>query len=143
MRRALRVSERDALAILWGHPRPLMTSVIPSILRRLQIDFENSAEVVLGDETLLPDYLPSALFSDLNLPELTIRCDRSIQKNANFAGFESHSWKVSKRFGIAHENQRHWIQLQGLGSPEVCIDIAQDDFVANYVGDWEVLVKGG
>ena len=73
----------------------------------------------------------------MNLPELTIELpDRSIQKMPILQGLKAFTpGKVSKRFGIAHENQRHWINFKDW-FPEVCIDISQDGFVANYVGDW-------
>ena len=79
-----------------GPPKTTNDICHPFNSRRLQIDFENSAEVVLGDETLLPDYLPSALFSDLNLPELTIELLIVQFRNANLQGLKAFTWEGVK-----------------------------------------------
>ena len=56
-----------------GATRPLMTSLIPSVLRLLKVELRGlKKESYDPPLTPLPEFLPSALFSDLNLPELTL-----------------------------------------------------------------------
>ena len=65
-------------ALLWEAPRALMTSVIPTLLRRLETGWLSRDEV--GKEYHigfpshhpLPEFVPANLFSDLNLPEITV-----------------------------------------------------------------------
>ena len=140
LRRSLMISEREANAIFWGHPRPLMTSVIPVILRKLGSDLLSKSAEEDVDQTPLPNFLPSALFSDLNLPELSIElpnADRTIHKMPILQGLNAFTpGKVSKRFGIDHENQRHWLELHGLGTDEILLNIAQEGFETKYLGEW-------
>jgi hypothetical protein len=64
--------------LLWGEPRPLMLDVVPTLLRQLETDWGivRDGQSLAWEDTIirqpLPDYVPSSLFADLNLPELLI-----------------------------------------------------------------------
>jgi len=83
VRRALRLeSTAEAEELLWGWPRPLLLEVIPTIARRLETNWalHRSLHQLENDDLTappgpphpLPDFLPSSLFSDLNLPEVNV-----------------------------------------------------------------------
>lgn len=71
--------------ILWGPPRPLLFHVIPTTIRQLQSNWQR-VNINANDDELwadasgdrpLPDFVPTALFDDLNLPELSLRVPKS------------------------------------------------------------------
>lgn len=145
---ALNVSEEDMLSILWGHPRPVLTAAIPTAARRLQSNWQ-SVEREGGDYKVnnspLPDFAPSNLFSDLNLPEVMIRLPNSsdpeimpiMQAMRTFA-----TGRVSRRFGTRGAWVRHWL------APEV-IDASIDQSLpvdeildGNDLGHWKIIDAG-
>ncbi|MDE2715753.1 MAG: protein DpdJ [Chloroflexota bacterium] len=82
VRGALRLrSDVDANEILWGSPRSLLLEVLPTLARRLETNWKLHPSL-RGDVSEdiksegyphpLPDFLPPSLFSDLNLPEVSI-----------------------------------------------------------------------
>ena len=65
--------------LLWEPPRALMTSVLPTLLRRLSTGWKLANPPPNGQEfdymvfnNPLPEFVPATLFSDLNLPEVTV-----------------------------------------------------------------------
>ena len=82
LRGALRLQDDEIDAVLWQPPRSLLLEVLPTLARRLATRWETadphgpagSLDAVSESPypTLLPDFLPPNLFSDLNLPEVGI-----------------------------------------------------------------------
>ena len=71
---SLSISDEELEAVLWEHPRPLLTTVIPTAIRRLETNWGlniNSKEDHM-DNSLLPEFIPSTLFGELNLPEVEL-----------------------------------------------------------------------
>jgi len=67
--------------ILWGEPRPILIEVVPTILRQLETNWwqltSADGKTVQAQQTTppkkpLPEFVPAALFYDLNLPELAL-----------------------------------------------------------------------
>ena len=128
--RSLAISDTDVAAALWEAPRSLMTEVIPTLLRRLERDWvraDGSGTEYYISRVPLPEFVPRALFSDLQLPELSIRVPQ--RQAGEFAvelmpvaqGIREFApGRVSRRFGVTHGRQRFWIP-PGPGS-EVSID---------------------
>ena len=116
---ALRISAPEVEAILWQHPRPLLLEVLPTALRRLESNWR-----VPGDEAAdynirnspLPEFAPANLFTELNLPEVEIVLPPTggvtpepvmmpiVQAIREFA-----PGRVSRRYGLTHAFERHWI----------------------------------
>lgn len=72
LRRALSLSDEDLRAVLWDHPRGLIPSVMPTLIRGLEVA---ASELPLDDQDWprpLADFLPSALFSPLQTPEIDV-----------------------------------------------------------------------
>ena len=82
VRRALKLeSQEEANEILWGSPRSLLLEVLPTLARRLETNWELHPSLqgmgamdlsAPGPPHPLPDFLPANLFSDLNLPEVSV-----------------------------------------------------------------------
>lgn len=127
LQNALLIDENAVLSLLWEYPRPLMTSVIATTLRRVKSnwakDGKEGADYQIRDNPL-PEFIPSNLFSDLNLPEVSIRIPPQT-RNAQEEFFmmpisqamrEYAPGRVSRRFGIVHGGVRHWIAPQDIDS---------------------------
>lgn len=120
VKESLGLNEEDVSALLWEYPRPLMTVVLPTALRRIETKWSSNGEVAkdyLVRNNPLPEFAPGTLFSDLNLNEVAIVLPDS--KNSGSNSFDSMPvlnairefapGRVSRRFGIKTKNERYWI----------------------------------
>lgn len=127
LKSALGISTEDLSAILWEFPRPLLTTVLPTTIRRLKTDWTAGGQPQQDYRSFnnpLPDFIPENLFDDLNLAEVTI--DLSGTGSADrfdapampvFAAMREFApGRVSRRYGINHRAERHWI-APSPGSP--------------------------
>lgn len=124
-------------ALLWEYPRPIMTTVIPTTLRRLLTNWRKDGVTKADffiDNSPLPEFAPANLFSDLNLPEVSLEVppqyknDKGLQTTMPVlqAMREFAPGRVSKRYGIIHKYVRHWLSpLPFSFEPEQQIDIEQ------------------
>ncbi|OBG64729.1 hypothetical protein A5702_01450 [Mycobacterium sp. E3339] len=72
LQRALCLSDEDLRAVLWDSPRGLIPSVLPTLIRALEVA---ASDLELSDRDWprpLADFLPAALFSPLQTPEIEI-----------------------------------------------------------------------
>jgi hypothetical protein len=117
--RSLAIDEDMVTALLWEPPRALLTEAIPTLLRRLERNWARSSGT--GHEHYirsapLPEFVPRTLFSDLNLPEVTVRIPAHGRNLPNQemmplaqALREFAPGRVSRRFGVAHARLRYWV----------------------------------
>ncbi|MXW98265.1 MAG: DEAD/DEAH box helicase [Acidimicrobiaceae bacterium] len=134
---SLRISEEDARSVLFDHPRAIATTVLPTIIRRL--------EAVLGQDRLpddfpwgdpLVDFVPNALFAPLQTPEVRIHppprgefqpepyIEPIAQSMREFA-----PGKVSYRFAIRGKDQRMWVNPPASIEPHLDLE----DFCSNFL----------
>jgi len=119
LRSALDLDEAGVQAILWEAPRGLLTSVVPTWLRRLErawrlASSESQEPFTWGAP--LPDFVPRALFGDLNVPEVQIILknrfgERDQWMPAAQALREFAPGRVSHRFSVQHIKQRNWLAV--------------------------------
>ncbi|MBU9187917.1 protein DpdJ [Burkholderia gladioli] len=120
LRRALRLSDEELSAILWEYPRPLLTTVLPTALRRLASHWSADGKPQQDYQafnTPLPDFIPSSLFADLNLAEVAIDLPESHSASpfkapvmSVFAALREFApGRVSRRYGVRYRTERHWI----------------------------------
>ncbi|MEX3990820.1 protein DpdJ [Paraburkholderia sp. EG286A] len=112
---ALKVDRDTVEALLWDFPRPLMTAVLPTALRRLESQWTkmgNPGEDPSAGLGPLPEFIPESLFSDLSLPEVAIHLPGAqddpevmpvLQAMREFA-----PGRISKRFGFRYGTENHW-----------------------------------
>ena len=121
------LSAEDTQAVLWDPPRPIMTAVIPTLLRRLEsgwrripaIPAEPTRDYLVRDHPL-PDFIPQQLFGDLNLPEVEIVIDpqQQGQHRSRSSCPSCRRWRtlapgrVTRRFGYRHAFAHHWMPPQ-------------------------------
>lgn len=120
LKSALGISMEDLSAILWEFPRPLLTTVLPTAIRRLATDWSAGGQPKQDYRSFnnpLPDFIPGSLFADLNLAEVAIdlsgtgSTDRfDAPAMPVFAAMREFApGRVSRRYGINHRAERHWI----------------------------------
>lgn len=135
--RALKISREEVSTLLWEYPRPLMTMVLPTALRRLASDWSANGHVgqdIQIRNNPLPDFVPATLFADLNLAEVRIELpqgnsqnDRDEQQSIFSALREFAPGRVSRRFGVHYRTERYWIApstdaMAGLSPSHLPID---------------------
>jgi hypothetical protein len=128
---ALQITQDEALAIMSEPPRALLTSVLPTLLRRLETGWRRlPVAAESGHEphqasAPLPEFVPENLFSDLNLPEVTITTPGEFRNDAE------RTWsmgilqalrtfapgRTSRRFGVRSGKATHWVAPPGWGGP--------------------------
>ncbi|MYZ42458.1 protein DpdJ [Schauerella aestuarii] len=120
LKSALGISAEDLSAIMWEFPRPLLTTVLPTAIRRLSSDWAAGGKTKQDYRTFnnpLPEFIPGSLFADLNLAEVAIELpgtggvDRfDAPAMAVFAALREFApGRVSRRYGVSHRTERHWI----------------------------------
>ena len=151
LRRALDVDDGTVQSLMWTPPRSLMMSVLPTVVRRLdrmwrQASTPGSPEPLepFSFWSPLPEFVPSNLFSDLNLPEVQLRLpDREEPESMGVrqALQEFAPGRVSLRFGVASRQGRHWIPVAPdqtlIGLDDICPPTAREE-----LGDWAYVAQG-
>lgn len=149
--KALQVDRQEVDVLLWDRPRPLLTEVLPTALRRLETGWR--AFGVAGTDhqvgnSPLPEFAPANLFGELNLPEVDVVLGQSgsvtperVAMPIAQAMREYAPGRVSRRYGISHALERHWI-CPSLG-PEREQWVALEAHVqADHLGDWQIREAG-
>jgi hypothetical protein len=156
LKRALGISSEELSAIMWEFPRPLLTTVLPTAIRRLASDWTAGGKPQQDLRSLnnpLPDFIPGSLFADLNLAEVAIDLSGTSSSDLSdgpvmpvFAAMREFApGRVSRRYGVSHRSERDWIapspdfangsgvfdlELQSIGSHE-------------YLGDYQICSENG
>lgn len=148
---ALKVDEDAIAPLLWEHPRPLMTQVLPTALRRLESNWRAWGQS--GDDfqvfnSPLPEFAPPNLFSDLNLPEVNIVLPQhggttpdEVAMPIAQALREYAPGRVSRRYGISHAFERHWLCPTLDENREQMVPL--EPFTRlDRLGDWKISIAG-
>lgn len=121
LEKALRLPGDVISALLWEFPRPLMTVVAPTALRRLVSGWSTHGQPGTDFQihnNPLPEFIPATLFSELNLAEVLIDFSGTPQGgNARetevmpvmAALREFAPGRVSRRFGTRFRSERYWV----------------------------------
>jgi hypothetical protein len=148
LQRALAQDEGVVSAVMWEPPRALMTAALPTLLRRLKsgwkrVDKKEETGRMSYDYFVsnnpLPEFVPGQLFSDLNLPEVSIitpaqqRNDKPREESMPIlqAMREFAPGRISRRFGIVNQWARHWIALPDL-HPSLIKHLPLGDYLTRF-----------
>jgi hypothetical protein len=148
LQEALGLDESTLLSVLWEPPRALLTTVIPTALRRLErgwkiaTDGKGGAQEPSTPRAPLPEFIPRALFSDLNVPEVQIILNNAFRQREEWMPVaqslrEFAPGRVSHRFSVQHQNQRNWVPIPN-GDNTVWLDDFCKPEYAIEVGRFEV-----
>ena len=130
LKNALQIDDDEVQAIYWDAPRALMTSVLPTLLRRLESNWAKALphnqskeqEDFLNKKSPLPDFIPANLFSDLLIPETEIKAleqpipPNAVRPNVDYAETMTVfsalrtvvPGRVSRRFAPRLSDVAHW-----------------------------------
>ncbi|MGQ1624006.1 protein DpdJ [Acinetobacter baumannii] len=126
LKKALKLDDLVVQELLWESPRSLMLSVIPSILRQLKTNWRVNNQEWAGvphGRSPLPEFIPEALFADLNVPDVDISLVRG-----DFIQWESLDFyqgvrefapgRLSKRYAIKMD-KCDWLIPKGFNPKNV------------------------
>lgn len=135
LREALRLDDTVLSSILWDPPRALLTAVLPTLLRRLRSGWSLGGRQGFDRKVRnnpLPEFVPSTLFSELNLPEVVLSIPahgRQVEAKEESMGIlqamrDFAPGRVSRRFTVEDGSIKHWIAPPQLdGSPFMLLPI--------------------
>lgn len=118
VRRALGLTEAQTRSVMWEPPRALMTSAIPTLLRRLETRWStvNGGDDLSVTDVPLPEHAPRALFSSLTLPEVEVVAPRRGDREPRVESMsvpqtltEFVPGRSSRRFGVESQAAWHWV----------------------------------
>jgi hypothetical protein len=116
LRASLEIDDESTLdRILWGAPRSIILEVVPTLLKRLETKWHG--EYYRAHDPL-PEFLPRALFEDLNLPELELHVpnkEEPVRMGLRQGIAEFAPGKVSRRFAIWRATEAHWVEPPPVG----------------------------
>jgi len=148
LRQALQHSAQEVQALLWEYPRPILGAVIPTAVRRLSSNWRVGQSPMTDFAVWnnpLPEFVPSTLFSDLNLPEVRVMLppawegDEPAPEPMSIGqGLRTFTpGRVSRRFGVKYSRIRHWIAPEDAGRTQTQLEISQF-YAADLLGNWEI-----
>ncbi len=122
LNKSLALSSEQIEALLWDSPRSILLEAAPTLLRRLETHWREVATSQTEAHKRghpLPEFVPDTLFSDLQLPEVTIvlpaigqRAQRTETMPVANALREFSPGRVSRRFGVTTASEKHWISSE-------------------------------
>jgi hypothetical protein len=117
--RSLAVDLETVTAILWEPPRALLTEAVPTLLRRLETGWIRTSGPTFEyhvPRLPLPEFIPGALFGDLQLPEVSVHLPAFAGNAPRVESMplaqalqEFAPGRISRRFGVRHAGERHWV----------------------------------
>ena len=140
LRGALRLDDDEIEAVLWQPPRSLMLELLPTLARRLATNWRTAdPQASLGALDAvsespyplpLPEFLPPNLFSDLNLPEVSIRGEE-VDADASLLIEQAlrhlPPGRVTRRFAPGYQGTHHWVPVPVDGSERY--ELPLDEFI--------------
>ena len=148
---ALAIEDAEVEALLWRQPRPLITTLLPTLQRRLATNWvavgEDGGEVrdLYSDGPSphpLPDFMPTSLFSDLNLPEVIVEIPPPTRNDAWSTDAMPIAQaldvlapgRVTRRFAHARGKLNHWLPIP-IDVREYQMQIADFAEEAEFIGE--------
>lgn len=143
----MNINSDETDKIFWAPPRPLLLEVIPTLARRLWRNWEyahtNESDLNVPFKPL-PDFLPAALFSDLNLPEVQIiipaarRGDEDKKETMPIASSlrQLAPGRVTRRFADERGELAHWVAIK-TNEPTLNLSISDYSSSNEYIGKFK------
>jgi hypothetical protein len=127
---SLRQDEQAVKSLLWDPPRGVLTSVLPTLIRRLEaLDVDDPSPSGRWDNPIA-EFVPSTLFNDLQTPEVQLVVPFPLEKSEPVAQAlrEYAPGRVSYRHALRGSRERIWIAPPENSSDPLDIETFCDDF---------------
>ena len=150
LKNSLQITDSEVDNILWETPRSLLLEVVPTLFRRIfrnwQLVFPSVNQKFDNFKKWhpLPEFIPSSLFGDLGLPEVTLEIPPATIKHASReesmpilqALNQFPPGRVSRRFAFERGALSHWSPLNELENGIQEIDIRTYAAELEYLGEF-------
>jgi ATP-dependent Lhr-like helicase len=113
LRYALLINDEALKRVLWAPPRSIMLELLPTLQRLLRTDWRELGvqwKALRDSRSPLPEYIPDALFSDLNLPRISVALNRGGDDQLKWEALpffqalrEFAPGRISKRYAIEYD----------------------------------------
>lgn len=140
LKNSLKISEIELEKVLYETPRPLLLSVIPTLIRRLENNFkiDENKEDLWVKGNFLPDFVTTPLFSDLTLPEISYVYDETTHSLGFYRGMKEYSpGRVSHYFQDKREDKK-WVEIN-IDADEINISNYVVDYIDRSIEDKKIL----
>lgn len=134
LRRSMSMQEEDLQAVLWDHPRGLLTAVLPALVRRFEAVASHKLPSNFEWSAPLSEFLPSSLFSPLQTPEIRLlrpgqsHDDDEVEPVSQAMG-QFAPGRVSYRYALGGRRERLWVPPP----PSHHASLAIEDFCDSYI----------
>ena len=127
---SLRQDERAVRSLLWDPPRGVVTSVLPTLIRRLEALAVGDAPSSSRWDDPIAEFVPSTLFNDLQTPEVQLVVPFPLEESEPVAQAlrEYAPGRVSYRHALRGRRERTWIAPPENPSDPLDISTLCDDF---------------
>lgn len=157
IRYALKIDEVELLRILWAPPRSIMMEFLPTLRRLLESNWREYGDewkALRPTRSPMPEFIPDALFSELNLPRLSIALQRWKNKENVWESLSFYQGlrefapgRISKRYAVNSNFDADWLVPKSfLPTPgenqQVDFEI-QEAFGNNLSDEGVVILPGG
>jgi hypothetical protein len=148
IRTALDVSKQENHVLLWEEPRSIFLGVLPTLHRRLRGKWNlyGAAGTTERSKAPLPEFMPHALFGDLNLPEVELSVpgeDDPILEGVESVLRNYAPGRVNRRHATRSGGQNHWIPIPH-EHPQCVVDIEDIESVdSETLGVFDYLSETG
>ena len=154
--RALGLNDSSLQRVLWHPPRSIVMEFLPSLKRQVETNWTENGEPWRGlsrDRSPVPEFIPGALFDELNQPNLSIELQRG--KYAKWEGLnffqglrEFAPGRISKRYAVRSRYDADWlVPANFVPQSEVCqsVEFEVEEAFGNGVihAEAEVETKSG
>jgi hypothetical protein len=133
LQRALSLTDEDLRAVLWDHPRGLIPSVFPTLIRGLEVA---ASDLPLGEGDWprpLADFLPPTLFAPLQTPEIEVltplQRDEPESEPVSQGMRQFAPGRVSYRYARNGRRDRLWVEPPLPQAPALDLSAFCDQYV--------------
>ena len=145
---ALQLNKGEVSQLLWEFPRPLISVVIPTALRRIRTNWTHFGTPETDykiKNSPLPEFIPSTLFNDLNLPEVRLQIPTMGPEEERMmpiaqAMKEYAPGNVSRRYGLNFGSEMHWIGPDLDSESQQILEINKF-YESEFLGIWKTASK--
>jgi hypothetical protein len=126
LRRSMAMHDDDLQAVVWDHPRGLITAALPALIRRLEAVASPQLPSWFQWAAPLSEFLPASLFSPLQTPEVRlVQPGQSVDDEVEPVSQAMRQFapgRVSYRYALGGRRERLWVAPPASHDPSLPIE---------------------